>query len=111
MKQKEIWLVNLDPTIGAEIKKTRPCVILNSNLIGKLPLKIIAPVTDFKPQYEAVPWMVKLTPNNTNSLTKTSVIDLVQVRSVSEIRLVKRIGTIDDKEFRKCKEALSLVFE
>ncbi len=111
MKQKEIWLVNLDPTIGAEIKKTRPCVILNSNLIGKLPLKIIAPITDFKPQYKAVPWMVKLTPNNTNNLTKTSVIDLFQVRSVSEIRLVKKIGTIDDKEFKKCKEALSLVFE
>ena len=111
MKQKEIWLVNLDPTIGAEIKKTRPCAILNSNLIGKLPLKIIAPVTDFKPQYEAVPWMVKLTTNNTNNLTKTSVIDLFQVRSVSEIRLVKKIGTIDDKEFKKCKEALSLVFE
>ena len=52
MKQKEIWLINLDPTIGAEIKKTRPCVILNDDLTGTLPLKIIAPITGFKKQYQ-----------------------------------------------------------
>ncbi len=111
MKQKEIWLVNLDPTIGAEIKKTRPCVIINSNLIGKLPLKIVAPVTDFKAKYESVPWMVKLIPNSENNLTKISAIDLFQVRSISEIRLIKKIGSINDKQLKMCKEALSLVFE
>ena len=111
MKQKEIWLVNLDPTIAAEIKKTRPCVILNSNLIGKLPLKIIAPITDLKVQYETVPWMVKLTPDKENNLTKPSAIDLFQVRSVSEKRLIKKIGTIDNKNLKKCKEALNLVFD
>ena len=111
MKQKEIWLINLDPTIGAEIKKTRPCVILNSNLIGKLPLKIIAPITDYKEQYETVPWMVKLTPNKNNNLTKLSTIDLFQIRSVSQKRLVKKIGTITEEELKKCKEALNLVFD
>jgi mRNA-degrading endonuclease toxin of MazEF toxin-antitoxin module len=40
MKQNEIWLINLDPTIGAEIKKTRPAVIINDNALGKLPLEI-----------------------------------------------------------------------
>ncbi len=38
-KRGEIWLINLDPTIGAEIKKTRPAVVVNSDYIGKLPLK------------------------------------------------------------------------
>ena len=41
MKRGEIWLLNLDPTIGAEIKKTRPAVIVNHDHLGKLPLKII----------------------------------------------------------------------
>jgi mRNA interferase MazF len=45
MKQGEIWLVNLDPTIGAEIKKVRPAVIVNDNAFGKLPLKVIVPIT------------------------------------------------------------------
>jgi mRNA interferase MazF len=48
MKQGEIWLINLDPTLGAEIKKIRPAVIVNDDALGKLPLKIIVPITDWK---------------------------------------------------------------
>jgi len=48
MKQGEIWLINLDPTVGAEIKKTRPAIIVNDNSTGKLPLKIIVPITGWK---------------------------------------------------------------
>lgn len=51
MKQGEIWLINLDSTIGAEIHKTRPAVILNDNALGKLPLRVIAPLTDWKERY------------------------------------------------------------
>jgi mRNA interferase MazF len=58
MKQGEIWLINLDPTIGAEIKKTRPAIIVNDNALGKLPLKIIVPVTDWKDSYKVAPWMI-----------------------------------------------------
>lgn len=43
MKQGEIWLLNLDPTIGSEIRKTRPVVIVNDDSLGKLPLKVIVP--------------------------------------------------------------------
>ncbi len=46
MKQGEIWLVSLDPTIGSEIQKTRPAIIVNDNTLGKLPLKIVVPLTD-----------------------------------------------------------------
>jgi len=52
MKQGEIWLINLAPTIGAEIKKTRPAIIVNDDSLGKLPLKIIVPLTDWKQKYE-----------------------------------------------------------
>lgn len=55
MKQKEIWIINLDPTIGSEIRKKRPCVILNNDAIGILPLKIIAPVTDYKEKHNIIP--------------------------------------------------------
>ncbi|MDO9130198.1 MAG: type II toxin-antitoxin system PemK/MazF family toxin, partial [Anaerolineales bacterium] len=41
MKRGEIWLINLDPTIGAEIKKTRPALIVCSDAVGILPLKVI----------------------------------------------------------------------
>ena len=66
MKQGEIWLINLDPTIGAEIKKTRPAIVVNDNNLGKLPLKIIVPLTDWKDKFDVAPWMVKINPEAKN---------------------------------------------
>lgn len=110
LKQCEIWLVNLSPTIGAEITKTRPGVILNSDEIGILPLKVIAPITDYKAHYDSVPWMVVLSPNKINNLSKKSVVDLFQLRSVSQSRLVKNVGRVTEKEFSKIIEATEIVF-
>ncbi len=110
MNQGEVWLVNLDPTIGSEMRKTRPCVIINDDAIGVLPLKIISPITDFKAKYARVPWMVVLEPTPVNYLSKKSVIDLFQVRSVSEKRLIKKIGNIDPLKLDLAFEALKVVF-
>lgn len=110
MRQKEIWLVNLDPTVGAEIRKKRPCVILSDDSIGVLPLRVIAPITDFKKKYELVPWMVKLTPDKSNDITKISVIDTFQIRSVAKERLIKRTGRISDKDLKMALRALKVVF-
>jgi len=111
MKQGEIWQINLDPTIGSEMKKVRPCIILNSNMVGKLALKVVAPLTDFKEHYRVVPWMVVIEPNSKNGLKKISAIDLFQVRSLSENRLVKKIGFLDKEILIACKESLDIVFE
>ncbi len=46
MKQGEFWSVNLDPTVGSEIRKTRPVIIVSDDAVGRLPLKIIVPLTD-----------------------------------------------------------------
>lgn len=83
MKQNEVWLINLNPSIGAEIKKTRPAVIVNDDALGKLPLKIIVPLTDWKKHFEFAPWMVKIEPDESNGLSKVSSADCFQVRSVS----------------------------
>lgn len=109
MKQGEIWLINLDPTIGAEIKKTRPAIIVNDNRIGKLPLKVIVPLTDWKNQYTAAPWMVRIDPDNKNNLQKSSSADCFQVRSISELRFVKKWGTIDRDKLEEIKTALAIV--
>lgn len=72
MKQGEIWLINLDPTIGAEIRKTRPAIVVNDDSLGRLPLKIIVPITDWKDRYQVAAWMVKIAPEATNGLTCNS---------------------------------------
>ena len=48
-KRGEIWLVNFDPTVGAEIRKIRPAVVISSNAADRLPIKLVAPITDWKP--------------------------------------------------------------
>jgi mRNA interferase MazF len=109
MKQNEVWLINLDPTIGAEIKKTRPAIIVNDDSLGKLPLKIIVPITDWKDKYEIAPWMIKIEPNSKNGLTKISSADCFQVRSVSQDRFVKRIGELSDSIMDEIRIGLSKV--
>ena len=111
MKQGSIWQVNLDPTIGSEIKKSRPCLILNSDKIGKLALKVIAPITDFKTHYAHVPWMVTIEATKANGLSKKSSIDLFQVRSVSQQRLSHKMGKVSNDIMLKCKQSLNIVFE
>lgn len=109
MKQSENWLINLDPTIGSEIRKTRPAVIVNDNSLGKLPLKIIVPVTDWKEKYKIAPWMVYVNPDNMNNLTKESAVDCFQIRSISEERFIKKIGRISSAHLEEIKYALSQV--
>ncbi|HAH55489.1 MAG TPA: PemK family transcriptional regulator [Flavobacterium sp.] len=111
MKQSEIWLVDLDPTKGAEIQKKRPAIIVNDDRLGKLPLKIIVPITDWKDHYQVAPWMVKIEPNKTNGLSKDSSADCFQVRSLSQERLSKKLGTIDKATLQDIKEALKKVFD
>jgi mRNA interferase MazF len=109
MKQNEVWLINLDPTVGAEIKKTRPAVIVNDDSLGKLPLKIIVPITDWKEHYKIAPWMVKIKPSSKNGLTKESSADCFQVRSLSEDRFVNRLGELSVSIMDEIRIGLSKV--
>lgn len=109
MKQGEIWLVSLDPTIGSELQKTRPAIVVNDDTLGKLPLKIIVPLTDWKDRYEIAAWMVKVEPNTTNKLTKTSAADCFQIRSVSEQRCIRKIGEVNSAITANIRKALATV--
>lgn len=111
MKRGEIWLVNLDPTIGSEIKKTRPAVIISSDLVGILPLKIIVPFTDWKDRYETAVWMVRIDPESNNGLSKPSASDGLQIRSVSQQRLVKRLGVLTPVQIAQIVQAVVNVLQ
>jgi mRNA interferase MazF len=109
MRRGEIWLINLDPTIGAEIKKTRPAVIVNDDAIGILPLEVIVPITEWKNRYAIAPWMVRLEPDTENRLGKPSVADTFQVRSVAQERFVRRLGKLSDRAMQEITKALAVV--
>jgi mRNA interferase MazF len=111
MRRGEIWLINLDPTIGAEIKKTRPVVIVSSDEVGILPLRVIVPLTDWKPRYVESPWMVQVTPDDQNGLLKPSACDAFQVRSVSVDRFSRKVGSLSARTLRLLTLALAEVLE
>ncbi len=111
MKQGEIWLIDLDPTKGAEIQKKRPANIINDNRLGKLPLRVVVPITDWKDRYNIAPWMVKIEPSVINGLSKTSSADCFQIRSLSQERLIKKLGNIDDNTLDEIKEAIKKVLD
>ena len=106
MKQGEIWQIELDPAVGAEMKKTRPALIISVDALGKLPLKIIVPITDWKEHYANYPWMVKLIPSKQNGLSKISAVDCFQIRSVSVERLIALVGSVEPEIMMRIQEAV-----
>ena len=108
MKRGEVWEVNLDPTIGAEIKKVRPCVIVSRDALARLPLKIIVPLTAWKEAFKDAPWHVLVEPTSENGLSKKSSADTYQVRSISEKRLVNRLGEVSDQVIEQIEKGLAL---
>ena len=109
MLKGEIWLINLDPTVEAEIQKTHPAMIVNENAIGILPLRVIVPLTDWKERYAIAPWMVRIEPDATNGLSKPSAADAFQMRSVSQERFARRIGRISEAILQEVLKAIQVV--
>jgi mRNA interferase MazF len=107
-KRGEIWLIDFDPAVGAEIRKLRPAVVVSVDAVGRLPLRIVVPVTDWKPAYSAYPWFVELQALPKNGLRKDSGADAYQVKSLSEHRFVQRLGEITASRLDPIAEAIAL---
>ena len=102
MKRGEIWLVALDPTVGSEIKKSRPCVIVSPPELNEhLRTVIVAPM---RKSFTA-PFRVSVT-----HAAKKGLIVLDQIRTVDKIRLVKRVGALNTKTLSNVLTTLQEVF-
>ena len=107
----EIWMVNLDPTIGSEIRKTRPVVVVSSDAVGKLPIRLVAPLTEWKDYFAQNVWHVKLVPDKMNGLAKPSAVDTLQVRGVDTQRFLQKIGGVQAEVLRSIVGAIAAVIE
>ncbi len=110
-KRGEVWLVNFDPTLGAEIKKTRPAVVVSSDAIGKLPIKLIAPITDWKAYFNQNLWHVRIEPDSTNGLAKVSAVDTLQLRGVDIQRFIRKLGQLSETTMAEIAAAVAAVVE
>jgi mRNA interferase MazF len=99
LNQYHIVLVNLDPTIESEMKKTRPCVVISPNEMNRhLQSIVVAPMTSASKPY---PTRVEVKHNKTSGWV---VID--QIRTIDRVRIVKVLGNLSDKEVRKVKSTI-----
>ena len=99
LKQYEIVLVNLDPTFGSEMKKTRPCVIISPNELNKyLQTIVIAPMTSSSKSY---PTRIEINLDN-----KKGWIVLDQIRAIDKKRVIKCLGNLTVKEIEQVKDII-----
>ena len=104
----EVWRVRFDPAEGDEIKKIRTAVVVSENTIGRLRLKIVVPITEWKPHYASLRWFIRLLPTPQNGLTKDSGADAFQVKSISETRFLDRLGELTAAELDDIATAIAI---
>jgi len=103
LKQYQIILVNLDPTIGSEIKKTRPCVVISPDEMNKyLRTIIIAPMTTTSRKY---PTRIEVKHDE-----KTSWIVVDQIRTIDKNRIIKILGRLSKPEIKELKSVIKETF-
>tara|TARA_R110002049_G_scaffold148844_2_gene311805 strand:- start:87 stop:410 length:324 start_codon:yes stop_codon:yes gene_type:complete len=103
LKQYSIVLVNLDPTIDSEIKKTRPCVIVSPNEINKfLNTIVVAPMTTNLKRY---PTRIDVKHND-----KKGMIAIDQIRTIDKSRIIKMFDRLSKSEIQKCKDIIRETF-
>jgi mRNA interferase MazF len=111
LRTGDIYWVNLDPTIGDEIQKKRPVVVLNGGHEKHLRLAIVVPITSWNPAWENNPFFVPLESTAKNGLKKKSVIDCFQVRAISHRRFLEKLGVITLDDIFRVKKSLALILD
>jgi mRNA interferase MazF len=107
-RRGEIYLTALDPSIGREIQKTRPALIIQNDVSNRLSqITIVAPITSTV-RFPLNPVHVLLTADQSTGLSVTSVALLNQIRAVDRMRLIKRLGTVDDETLERTDEAIKI---
>jgi mRNA interferase MazF len=71
-RRSDVWLVDFNPTKGAEIRKTRPAIVISSDAVGVLPIRLVAAMTGWKSSYASKSWLVQIPSTTRNGLAKDS---------------------------------------
>ena len=107
-KRGEIYLTALDPTLGREIQKTRPALIIQNDVSNRLSdISIVAPITSTV-RFPLNPVHVLLAADQNTGLAITSVALLNQVRAVDRLRFIERLGVIDEQTQERIDEAIKV---
>ena len=110
-RRGEVWEVNFDSTVESEIQNICPTVVISSDNIGDLPIRVIIPIIDWRDQFLGNVWHVSIKPNDTNGLTKASAVDALQIRGVDVRRFIRRIGRLNATLMEEIVAATTAILE
>jgi mRNA interferase MazF len=105
-KRGEIWLVDLNPTRGQEIQKTRPVVIISSDLFNPIAIRIAIPITSWQDKFNDRPFMVRIDASSQNGLDRDSAGNLLQIRSLSTERFIRKLGQVSNETLQELLSGL-----
>ena len=108
LRRGSVVVVDLDPTVGHEQRGIRPAIVVSPASIGRLPLRIVVPVTGWRSQYAVVPWLVLVKLSAQNGLSKDSAADCFQVKSISLNRFQKCLGLVTADQIEEISAAIAL---
>jgi len=94
----EIWNIKFDPAMGAEINKIRPALVMNIAKAGRLPLRMVVPITTGNAGFRNLFWMVEIAADSSNGLSHASFADAFQFKSVSVDRFLTHLGEIKSQD-------------
>lgn len=105
--------VNLDPTLGSETGKIRPCLIVTNDVYNeRVPVIQVVPITDWSAKKARIRTNIEVHPSPENGLSKKSIADCLQTRPIDHrYRLLKIRGGLSSEELRNIDEALKIVFD
>ena len=113
LKRGMLLDVNLDPTIGSETGKIRPCIIVTNDVYNqRVPVIQVVPITAWSAKKAKITTNVEINPTRSNGLSKKSVADCLQTRPIDHRhRLVRNRGKLTNSEMNEIDQALKIVFQ
>jgi mRNA interferase MazF len=113
LKRGMVIDINLDPTLGSETGKIRPCVVVTNDIYNeRVPVIQVVPITAWSTVKARIKTNVRIAPSSTSGLSKESIADCLQTRPIDyRLRLVKVRGKLDSQEMDKIDQALKVVFD
>ena len=108
IRRGEVWLVNLEPVVGKEIGKVRPCLIIQNDIGNeRSPLTIFAPITGVKHLERHYPFQV-FVPSGEGGLTKDCIILLDQIRTRDKSRIIEYVGKLSSSTMDQVDQAIKI---
>jgi len=103
--------VNFERIVGQETNKTRPAIVVSSNSVGILNVRLVVPLTGWNQNYDGKVWLIKIETSKSNGLKKTSAADALATRSVALERFKEKIGILQSSTMNEIATAIALVVE